>query len=131
MARDAQQAMAWYCKAAERGNAHAQFSLGLRYDAGNGVLQDAAKAFSWYRRAAEQGHARAQFNLGTMYAEGHGTDADPVQAWAWLDLAAGHGMSQAARARTLFAQQMTAAQRNEAAAMSQQLQRKSAGESPA
>ena len=123
--------MAWYCKAAERGSAHAQFSLGLRYDAGNGVLQDAAKAFSWYRRAAEQGHARAEFNLGTMYAEGHGTDADPVQAWAWLELAANHGMPQAMRARTLLGQRMTAAQRSDAAALAQQRQHKPAGESVA
>jgi TPR repeat protein len=121
--------MAWYCKAAERGNAHAQFSLGLRYDAGNGVQQDAAKALSWYRRAAEQGHARAQFNLGTMYAQGHGVAADEAQAWAWLNLAAGQGIWQASRALAQLAQGMSAGQLAAAAEIGRSLQRKAGADS--
>ena len=43
-----------YRKAAEKGDAQAQFNLALSYD--NGDPTDAAKAVKWCRMAAEQGH---------------------------------------------------------------------------
>ena len=46
---------------AEQGNAEAQFSLGFRYDEGEGVPQDSQEAVKWWRKAAEQGHDQAQF----------------------------------------------------------------------
>ena len=42
-------------QAAERGDAQAQFNLGVMYDKGRGVSQDDAEAFKWYRQAAERG----------------------------------------------------------------------------
>jgi len=51
---DQVEAVKWYRKAAEQGDADAQFNLGVRYDAGQGVQQDMAAA--WLRKAAEQGH---------------------------------------------------------------------------
>ena len=47
--------MEWYGKAAEQGNAKAQYNLGLRYENGQGVAQDYGKAVEWYTKAAEQG----------------------------------------------------------------------------
>ena len=47
-------------KAAEQGDAKAQFNLGFIYSNGKGVPKDYAEAVKWTRKAAEQGHAEAQ-----------------------------------------------------------------------
>ena len=73
---------------AERGDADAQYNLGVMYDTGQGVAQDYAEALKWYRRAAEQGHAAAQYNLGVVYGNGQGVAQDYVQAHLWFNLAA-------------------------------------------
>jgi len=52
-------AAAWFRKAAEQGDAGAQFNLGNMYDQGKGVAQDYAQAVEWYRKAAKQGYADA------------------------------------------------------------------------
>jgi hypothetical protein len=66
--KDEAEAVNWWRKSAEQGNADAQFNLGLSYDNGLGVTKDEAEAVKWYRKAAEQGNANAQSNLGFMYA---------------------------------------------------------------
>lgn len=48
---------------AEKGNAEAQYNLGLCYARGDGVPRDFAEAVKWYRKAAEQNHTGAQYNL--------------------------------------------------------------------
>jgi TPR repeat protein len=45
---------------AEKGDAKAQFVLGLKYDTGTGVRQDYAEAAKWYRKAKDQGVADAK-----------------------------------------------------------------------
>ena len=57
---------------AERGNAQAQFNLGMMYENGQGVRQDDAEAVKWYRLAAEQGFAPAQVLLDTIYNDRRG-----------------------------------------------------------
>ena len=76
---------------AEQGDASAQFSLGVMYATGRGVLKDEAEAVRWYRLAAEQGNAAAQFNLGLMYANGEGVLKDEAEAVRWYRLAADQG----------------------------------------
>lgn len=49
-----------FAKAAKRGHATAQISLGWMYAQGLGVHRDDRKALYWYRRAADQGHQDAQ-----------------------------------------------------------------------
>lgn len=46
-------------KKAERGDASAQFELGIRYKKGQGVIQSYKKAVEWYKKSAEQGNAKA------------------------------------------------------------------------
>ena len=53
----------WFRKAAEQGNAEAQYRLGLSYYNGEGVPKDYAQAAFWWRKAAEQGEDTAQYNL--------------------------------------------------------------------
>ena len=53
--------MKWYRKAAEQGDAKAQYNLGNCYYFGNGVTENEQEAVKWYRKAAEQGDAKAQY----------------------------------------------------------------------
>ncbi len=104
---------------AERGDAKAQYGLGVMYLNGQGVPQDSAEVVKWHRKAAEQGHAVAQNNLGVMYGKGHGVPQDYVQAHMWFDLAAsrfppGEGRDIAVKNRDIAAEKMTPAQISEA-----------------
>jgi TPR repeat protein len=86
-----EEAALWYRKAAERGLASAQYSLGSAYELGCGVPQDDHQKALWYRRAAEQGHTTAQIGLGLAYWYGYGVPKDDNQAAAWIRKAAEHG----------------------------------------
>jgi len=85
----------WYRRAAEQGEADAQFSLGLSYDIGQGVPQNYSEAAKWYRRAAEQGHAKAQFNLGLSYDRAKGVPQSHSEAAKWYRRAAEQGHAKA------------------------------------
>ena len=52
---------------AEGGQAAAQFNLGARYSAGDGVPRDSQRAVEWYRKAAEQGNADGQRGIAGTY----------------------------------------------------------------
>jgi TPR repeat protein len=82
-------------KAAEAGDAGAQFELGLIYDDGQDVAQDYKQAMAWYEKAATQGNAPAQYNLGLLYNQGHGVAQDPKQAASWFEKAAAQGLAPA------------------------------------
>jgi TPR repeat protein len=93
--QDLKQAVAWYRKAAEQGDAQAQCNLGCMYSKGQGVQQDFKQAAAWYQKAAEQGYAKAQHNLGVMYSKGQGVQQDFKQAAAWMQKAADQGHTKA------------------------------------
>jgi TPR repeat protein len=80
---------------AEKGDAEAQWLLGIAYDEGDGVAQDYAEAVRWYRKAAEQGEAVAQSNLGLMYDKGRGVPQDYAEAVRWYRRAADVGITDA------------------------------------
>ena len=71
------------CKAAERGDANAQYRLGSCYSNGDGVETNKVEAVRWYRMAAEQGHAGAQGSLGMCYANGDGVETNKAEAVRW------------------------------------------------
>jgi uncharacterized protein len=75
---------------AERGDAEAQFNLGMMYSTGLGIEKDDAAAFRWIHKAAEQGHAEAEFIIGLMFDEGRGTAKDEGEAVKWYRKAADH-----------------------------------------
>jgi hypothetical protein len=54
--RDYDEAVNWYRKAAEQGDAKAQNALGVMYHNGFGVKRDDKEAKKWFRKAAEQGY---------------------------------------------------------------------------
>jgi len=55
---------------AEKGDARAQYYLGVMYHIGQGVLQDYKEAVKWWLLASDQGNAKAKCNLAEMYAAG-------------------------------------------------------------
>jgi TPR repeat protein len=93
---DYQAALKEWQPIAERGDANAQYNLGLLYARGQGVSQDYAKAVDWYRKAAESGVPAAQYNLGVMYANGQGVPANAAEARKWFLAAAEQGVGDAA-----------------------------------
>ena len=99
---------------AERGDALAQYNLGLLYHHGLGVERGLFQAAKWYVRAAENGDADAQNNLAVMYSFGPGDAQDYVQAYLWFSLAVAQGQKQARESRDPLKEKMTPDQITEA-----------------
>jgi TPR repeat protein len=79
-------------QAAERGNAEAQFNLGIIYENGlddsrYAVEGNRPEAMRWLLAAAEQGLARAQIKLAEIYASEPEIPENSVKACAWYLLA--------------------------------------------
>ena len=68
---------------AERGNAEAQYRLGLRM-----LGVDEGAGAGWLQRAAQSGHLQAQAELGTRLVDGVGVDVDAARGVALLKSAA-------------------------------------------
>lgn len=58
--RDYAEAIKWYRKSVEHGNANAEFSIGIMFENGPGVNLDNAEALKWYRKAAGHGNKEAK-----------------------------------------------------------------------
>jgi len=76
---------------AERGNADAQFELGIRHLGGEGVAKDEKLAGEWLTKAANQEKLEAMNALGTMHEEGVGFPKDEKKAFEWYQKAAKYG----------------------------------------
>src|SRR4051812_43547531 len=79
-------------EAAERGNAEAQFNLGVMCENGLASNHYAAEgsrleAERWFLAAAEQGLPRAQIKLAEIYAEDFEIPGSSVKACGWFLLA--------------------------------------------
>ena len=113
--KDPKEAVNWYKKGAEQGDADAQWFLAQMYEDGaDGVPQDQLQALDWYRKAAEQGEADAQWSLGRMYAGGAGVKKDLVEATKWYKLAADQEYAAARAQFAHFTSNNTASQQNPA-----------------
>jgi TPR repeat protein len=75
---------------AERGDARAQFWLGVAYERGKGIEQDFGKALKWFMESAKQGNADAENLLGQMYEVAEGVPQDYRQAAKWYRAACEH-----------------------------------------
>ena len=62
--QDYSKSRCWLTRAANKGEAHAQFWLGKMFEFGIGIEGDKGKAAVWYENAALQGTAEAQNALG-------------------------------------------------------------------
>lgn len=80
---------------AERGDAEAQNSLGLRYVLGDGIAQDKAAAHHWFELSAKQGYAKGQYNLAVMLGSGLSGQKDHKESVKWYRKAAEQGLNAA------------------------------------
>ena len=84
-----------YRKGAEKGDASAEFFLGVAFEQGFSSELNPEEAVKWYRKAAGQGHPGAQTFLAFALLTGSGIAKDPEQAVAWFRKAAEKGNSEA------------------------------------
>ena len=68
---------------AKQGDSEAQYSLGIMYNDGDGILKNYKKAVHWVTKSAKQGHDYAQAYLGLMYQEGRGVPLDYQKSIYW------------------------------------------------
>ena len=101
-------------KLAERGDADAQWLMGVRYHDGTGVPQDDSMAMQWFLRAAEQGQVDAQAHLGAYYWAGRGVSQDLIKAYMWSAIALARGDQNSKSRLEGLASQMTRQQVSEA-----------------
>ena len=83
LARDLSAALAWYRRAAERGDPVAQMNLGDRYARGAGLGRDPVQALAWFTLAAEQGRhwaARQRDALSETMTPAQRTAAEDLAA---------------------------------------------------
>ena len=109
---------------AEKGDARAQFNLGLMYQNGQGVAKDEVEAVKWYRKAADQGNAFAQNNLGVMYANGLGVEEDDVEAYKWFLLSGAQGTEQAKEKIPIIEKSLTPEQRAQGEKLAREFKKK-------
>jgi len=88
---DPRRSIAWYTKAAEKGNAEAELAVSGWYLTGSeGVLkQSDSEAYLWARRAANKGLAKAEYAVGYYAEVGIGIKQDIEFAKRWYMRAAG------------------------------------------
>jgi TPR repeat protein len=84
--KDYKQALKWFERAANDGNAAAYKSLGDMYYEGLGIPKSYQDAFVWYAKAAMKDNLDAQSRLAIIYFSGEGTPKDVVKAYTWLNI---------------------------------------------
>ena len=103
--RDDDETLARLVRAADAGDARAQFALGDLYDNGEGVPHDPKRALRYYTLAADQGHTSAEFNVGSIHENGDGVSRDVAAARRWFERAAAKGHDKAAALLSFLEQQ--------------------------
>lgn len=86
---DAEELKTW----ADRGDADAQFELGLRMITGEGVAKNLTEGVKSVEKAAKQKHLRAQHIMGTLYEDGVGVKKDLAKAAEWYRVSADLGFA--------------------------------------
>ena len=78
-------------KAADQGNAGAEYALAMRYATGEGIKQDYHEALQLFIRAADHGSVRAQARVASWFWAGRGAPQDYSKAYYWALLAQAGG----------------------------------------
>lgn len=94
---DPRRSIAWYTKAAEKGDPEAELALSGWYLTGSeGVLkQSDSEAYLWARRAANKGLSKAEYAVGYYAEVGIGIKRDVEFAKGWYMRAAAQGNKRA------------------------------------
>jgi TPR repeat protein len=88
MTHNCEMSVEWYCQAADKGDAAAQYTLGYMYCKGQNVTQNFVIAADLLQLAADQGYEAAQYELGSLYENGHGVTQSSATAVEWYRRAA-------------------------------------------
>ncbi len=124
---DYKTALPLFTRAANKGNALAQTTLGVLYYKGRGVSQDYKQAIVWLCKAAGQGESRAQLLLGEIYEQGRGVPQNYAAAYKWYSLAAADtSLNKEVRDMAIKGRDIVAEKIKEAQNQSQQSQRPNA-----
>lgn len=81
ISKDAESAVKWLKKCAEKGNADCQNHLGLVFYA----RKDYSSAMQWYMKAAEKENYEAQCEIGRLYVLGLGVEMNVYKAVEWFE----------------------------------------------
>ena len=84
-------------EAAERGDAQAQYNMGLSYFTrkNNQKREDYQEAQKWFQKSANQGYAPAQYYMGLYHEMGYAGNPNDKEAVKWYRKAAEQGHAQA------------------------------------
>ena len=88
---DLKSAAYWYRKAAEQGDAEAQYDVYEFYRNGKGVEKDLKEAIRWLEMAANGGYAFAMEVMGDCCLRGVGVPKRETEAFQWYQKAVEHG----------------------------------------
>ena len=91
LTKDVPRAIELWTEAAELGSLDAHYSLGLRYETGDGVEVDKPRAIHHWQQAAMKGHALARDYLGVVEAQ-NGNNQLAIQHWV-ISAKMGHELS--------------------------------------
>ena len=90
-AKDYKRAYELLLPLADKGNAAAQYRIGVILDAGHGIKPNPAAAVAYYDKAARSGVPAAAFNLGLLYFDGRGVEKDYASSVRYFSIAAEQG----------------------------------------
>lgn len=95
--RNAAEAVKWYRKLADNGDARGNYLLAEAYRKGLGVKKDSAEALVWHRKATDtvDGYPYYQYTLGSFYYSGTGAPKDYAEAARWFRRAANQNYADA------------------------------------
>lgn len=100
---DYKNALKWYNKAVEAGNADAMLSIGQMYQNGEGVKRDDRQALTWFTMAANKGNIPALRKIAFLYYNGgNNVPINYPLALEWFKKSADQGNNSARYALGLF-----------------------------
>ncbi|KAI8887739.1 HCP-like protein [Backusella circina FSU 941] len=90
---DPKRSIAWYSRAAEQNDPHAELALSGWYLTGVDLVlaPNDREAYLWASKAAERGMAKAEYAVGYYLEMGIGVPKSLEDAFVWYQRAAGHG----------------------------------------
>lgn len=95
--KDKNTGLEWITRAADHGQASAQWLLGHFYRRGRGMEVDYEKAREWFKKAADRHYGKAANSLGDMYKLGQGVEKDRTKAIEWYKKALAWGCRDAVK----------------------------------
>lgn len=87
---------------ANKGNAEAQWAMGLMNYHGNGMLSDIPEAAAWFKKAGNQGHSESSLVIANMYFSGEYFNKSKRKSLEWMEKAAEQGSVMAMYRTGLF-----------------------------